>query len=53
MLIFANNKIEYDMDNRMKDYLPPMDTEKLNALFEIENAFKAGKLSSAEAQQQI
>ena len=53
MLIFANNKIEYDMDNRMKDYLPPMDTEKLNALFEIENAFKAGKLSAAEAQQQI
>ena len=41
------------MDNRMKDYLPPMDTEKLNALFEIENAFKAGKLSAAEAQQQI
>lgn len=37
----------------MKDYLPPMDPEKLQALFEIENAFKAGQLSATEAQQQI
>ena len=41
------------MDYKMKDYLPPMDPEKLQALFEIENAFKAGQLSATEAQQQI
>lgn len=37
----------------MKEYLPPMDPEKLKALFDIENDFKAGKLSAAEAQQLI
>ena len=41
------------MDYKMKDYLPPMDPEKLQALFEIENAFKAGQLSAGEAQRQI
>lgn len=41
------------MDYKMKDYLPPMDPEKLQALFEIENAFKAGQLSADEAQRQI
>ncbi|MFC2494314.1 MAG: PAS domain-containing protein, partial [Prevotella sp.] len=34
-------------------YLPPMDPEKLKALFEIENAFKAGQLSADEARLQI
>jgi len=37
----------------MKGYLPPMDPEKLKALFEIENAFKAGQLSADEARLQI
>ena len=37
----------------MKDYLPPMDPEKLKALFEIENKFKAGELSAEKAYQQI
>jgi hypothetical protein len=41
------------MNYKMKDYLPPMDPEKLQALFEIENAFKAGQLSADEAQRQI
>ena len=41
------------MDYKMKDYLPPMDPQKLKALFEIENAFKAGQLSATEAQKQI
>ena len=41
------------MNYKMKEYLPPMDPEKLQALFEIENAFKAGQLSATEAQQQI
>ena len=41
------------MEHKMKSYLPPMDPEKLNALFEIENAFKAGQLSADEARQQI
>ena len=37
----------------MKSYLPHLDTEKMQALFEIETAFKAGKLSAQEAQEQI
>ena len=41
------------MEHRMKGYLPPMDPEKLKALFEIENAFKAGQLSANEARLQI
>lgn len=41
------------MEHRMKGYLPPMDPEKLKALFEIENAFKAGQLSADEARLQI
>lgn len=41
------------MEYKMKDYLPPMDPQKLKALFEIENAFKAGQLSATEAQKQI
>ena len=41
------------MEHRMQGYLPPMDPEKLKALFEIENAFKAGQLSADEARLQI
>ena len=41
------------MNYKMKDYLPPMDPEKLKALFEIENKFKAGELSAEKAHQQI
>ena len=41
------------MNYKMKDYLPPMDPEKLKAFFEIENKFKAGELSADEAHQQI
>lgn len=41
------------MNYKMKDYLPPMDPEKLKALFEIENKFKAGELSAEKAYQQI
>ena len=41
------------MEHRMKGYLPLMDPEKLKALFEIENAFKAGQLSADEARLQI
>ena len=41
------------MEHKMRGYLPPMDPEKLKALFEIENAFKAGQLSADEARQQI
>ena len=41
------------MEHKMKGYLPSMDPEKLKALFEIENAFKAGQLSADEARQQI
>ena len=41
------------MDNKMKDYLPSMDPEKLALLFEIEKAFKAGKLTAEAARQQI
>lgn len=41
------------MEHKMKGYLPPMDPEKLKALFEIENAFKAGQLSADEARLQI
>ena len=41
------------MENQMKSYLPHLDTEKMQALFEIETAFKAGKLSAQEAQEQI
>ena len=41
------------MEHTMKGYLPPMDPEKLKALFEIENAFKAGQLSADEARLQI
>ena len=41
------------MEHRMKGYLPPMDPEKLKALFEIENAFKAGQLSADEARLKI
>ena len=41
------------MEHIMKGYLPPMDPEKLKALFEIENAFKAGQLSADEARLQI
>lgn len=41
------------MEHKMKGYLPPMDPEKLTALFEIENAFKAGQLSADEARLQI
>ena len=39
------------MEHKMKGYLPSMDPEKLKALFEIENAFKAGQLSADEARQ--
>ena len=41
------------MEHKMRGYLPPMDPEKLKALFEIENAFKAGQLSADEARLQI
>ena len=41
------------MEHKMRGYLPPMDPEKLKALFEIENAFKSGQLSADEARQQI
>ena len=41
------------MEHKMKGYLPSMDPEKLKALFEIENAFKAGQLSADEARLQI
>lgn len=41
------------MEHKMRGYLPPMDPEKLKALFKIENAFKSGQLSADEARQQI
>lgn len=41
------------MEHKMRGYLPPMDPEKLKALFEIENAFKSRQLSADEARQQI
>lgn len=41
------------MEHKMRGHLPPMDPEKLKALFEIENAFKAGQLSADEARLQI
>ena len=37
----------------MKNYLPQMDENKLKRLFEIESDFKAGKLSAAEAHNQV
>lgn len=41
------------MEDKMKDYLPKIDPEKMKALFEIENAYKAGHLSVEEARKQI
>ena len=37
----------------MKNYLPEIDSNKLQALFEIETAYKSGKLSAEEARKQI
>ena len=41
------------MDNKMKNYLPKMESAKMEALYEIENAYKAGDLSLEEARKQI
>lgn len=37
----------------MKGYLPQIDENKLRVLFDIETAYKAGKLSAEEAREQI
>lgn len=37
----------------MKQYLPPIDEAKMQVLFDIETAFKEGRLTAEEAQQQI
>lgn len=37
----------------MKQYLPPIDTEKMELLFEIKNNYQAGRLTIQQAQQQI
>lgn len=41
------------MENKMKDYLPKMEPAKMQALFEIRNAYKAGELSVEEARDRI
>lgn len=41
------------MKNKMEDYLPQMNEQKMKRLFEIESAFKAGTLSADEAHRQV